>query len=858
MGIGNFSIRRRIYVGFGVVLALLAAELGAALRGLHRIQVLRDEISRVVDPPAAAADELERSILHRAIAARNYVATGDRLQLDEYDRALGRGRIAIDRLRHAELDEEAGEMRDAIVRAAEDHATEAHAFLGLVQRAAPADAVAAAERRVALAQQRLLDRVHALDTVQHDRQEAARQRSGELQVDVGRTVIVTAMLVALALGATAFLTVRAVRRPALALVGAAQALERGEYAPALALADDGPGSSARARRGELRPLAFAFGRMADALRRREDRLAAEGRLGVALATSLDPEATAAAALREVLTYARAALGSVYACEGDSLKLVAGLGANGSPQTLARDGLVAEALDGGHTAVAAIPADLPFTLRVGYGDVRPRTVIAVPLSSRGERVGVLMLGSVVEIERDAIAFAERAAGQLAIALQNAVSHRRLAALAAELTGSNERLQSQNEALHAHREEIQAQSAELHAQAVEIRRRNAELAAARDALAARADVLEEVDRRKDEFLATLGHELRNPLAAVAIAGHLLESGPREGDVARHASVISRQVRLLRRLVDDLLDLSRITNGELELKRERLDLRDALAKAVEAARPGIDAKGLRVAIDGGSVPAVVDADPARLEQILSNVLQNAVRYTPPGEAIPASVAVVGAEVVVRVGALHVATDLLPRIFEPFIHGAHSEGGEMGLGLGLALVRRLVELQGGNVHALAAEDGGAEIVIRLPFAPEVAPVAAPSARRDEGDMRLRVLVVEDHPDVAETTADALDLFGYSVRVARDAEAGLAACLESPPDVALLDIGLPGRNGYDLARDIRARLPRDAVRLVAVTGYGQPEDRARAMEAGFDAHLVKPVELDELRAVIERLAFEGPVGAAA
>jgi CheY-like chemotaxis protein len=208
----------------------------------------------------------------------------------------------------------------------------------------------------------------------------------------------------------------------------------------------------------------------------------------------------------------------------------------------------------------------------------------------------------------------------------------------------------------------------------------------------------------------------------------------------------------------------------------------------------------------------------------------------------------------------ELRPRLFEPFVDGTHSEGGEAGSGLGLALARRLVELHGGEVEARAAVEGkGTEIVVRLPVSVAASP-AEERPRRAERDMRLSVLVVEDNPDVAETTADALELFGYAVRVARDAEEGLRALLESVPDVALLDIGLPGRSGYDLARDIRARVGRDGVRLVAVTGYGQDGDRERALEAGFDVHLVKPVDLDHLRAVIERLAFEGAgaVGAVA
>jgi CheY-like chemotaxis protein len=245
-----------------------------------------------------------------------------------------------------------------------------------------------------------------------------------------------------------------------------------------------------------------------------------------------------------------------------------------------------------------------------------------------------------------------------------------------------------------------------------------------------------------------------------------------------------------------------------------------------------------------------------VLANLLQNAVRHTGAGGTISAVVTVEDDTVVIRVGAREMAIpeELLQRIFEPFIQGTHSEGGEAGLGLGLALTRRVVEAHGGEVEARRGSDSkGAELVARLPLAPGAAPLRAAPPRRADGDMRLRVLVVEDHPDVAATMADALELLGYSVRVARDADEGMRACLEGPPDVALLDIGLPGRSGYDLAREIRSRLPHESIGLVAVTGYGQEEDRRRALEAGIDRHLVKPVELDELRAVIEELAFQAP-----
>ncbi|HEY6100201.1 MAG TPA: response regulator, partial [Anaeromyxobacter sp.] len=479
-----------------------------------------------------------------------------------------------------------------------------------------------------------------------------------------------------------------------------------------------------------------------------------------------------------------------------------------------------------------------------------------LCCRGEEVGVLLLGALGELCPEAASFAERAAGQLAIALQNAISHRRLAALARQLRESNDRLQAQNEALQAQGEAIRGQSEELRAQAQEIRRRNDDLSRAKEAIAAKAAALEEADRRKDELLATVGHELRNPLAAVGMAAELLDREAPDERVASRSGVINRQLRQLRRLVDDLLDLSRIGSGALELQLERFEVGSALDRAAEAVRGSADAKSQRLVVRADA-RAVIEADRARVEQVLSNLLQNAVRHTAPGGTVSAVITIEDAAAVIRVGAreMDVSEDLLQRIFEPFIQGTHSEGGVEGLGLGLALARRIVESHGGEVEARSYEDGGgAELVARLPLAPGAVPEPPRAPRRSDGDMRLRVLVVEDHPDVAATMADALELLGYSVRLARDAEEGMRACLESPPDVALLDIGLPGRSGYDLAREIRARLPHEAIGLVAVTGYGQEEDRRRAREAGIDHHLVKPVELDELKAVIERLAFQEPV----
>jgi signal transduction histidine kinase/ActR/RegA family two-component response regulator/CHASE3 domain sensor protein len=854
MALGNTSIRRRIYFGFAVVLALLAIEVAVALRGLHRIRDLRQEIADRYDPPSQASQDLEHGVLHRAIAVRNFMLTRDRRHQHEYERLLA---TYVDRLEDIErmpLDAESRAALDAVAIASRVHISRTTSLLSLFGGRRPAAELADAEVRLADAREDLLARIRAFDDVQRTRQTEARARMSAAEREVAAALLGSAVLAALALGVTALLTSRAVRRPALALVGAARALEKGDYAPALALATRG-----RVARGELQHLAGAFARMAEALRRREQRSQAEGRLAAALARSLCPETTATSAIDEIAAYTGAEVAAVYLVEGPELRRVAGRAAEGTPPALERTGIVAEALAAGHPIqLADVPGDLPFVLHAGFGTVRPRAVLAVPLGSRGEQVGLLLLGSLRRMSEDAVAFALGAATSVAIALQNAESHVRIGEFAAELRDRNQQLQAQNE-------EIQAQTEELVAQGDEIRRHNDELGAAKEALAAKAAALEEVDRRKNEFLATLGHELRNPLAAVATAGSLLEAEARDGRVLRRAGVIARQVRNLRRLVDDLLDLSRINHGKVELRRESTDVAAAIEGAVHSMRGDADAKGQTIAFRCGADALHVDADPVRLDQVISNLLRNAIKYTPERGTITVAAGADGGEAVIRVGdtGMGISPDLLPRIFEPFIQGTHSEGGEQGLGLGLALVRRLVELHGGTVAALSEGEGtGTVFVVRLPLvaalaAPERPPLDPAAPERAEV---ARVLLVEDDPDVAATTAEALEMFGFEVRVESDADAGLRACTESPPDVALLDIGLPGRSGHELARDIRARLSRSEVRLVAVTGYGLPEDRARSRAAGFDHHLVKPVNLDELRHLIERLAAEGRsgVGAAA
>jgi PAS domain S-box-containing protein len=371
------------------------------------------------------------------------------------------------------------------------------------------------------------------------------------------------------------------------------------------------------------------------------------------------------------------------------------------------------------------------------------------------------------------------------------------------------------------------------------------------------LKEADRRKDEFLAVLAHELRNPLAPVRNAIEILRAAPAPTPQLQWTQdVIDRQVRQLSRLVDDLLDVSRITSGKIELRRERLELGDAVRIALESSRPLIERGGHELTVQLPSEPVRLDADLARLAQVLSNLLNNAAKYTRPGGHIWLTAERAGSNAVIRVrdNGIGIKPAMLTKIFEMFTQvsgsGVHSQG---GLGIGLTLVRRLVELHGGSV--MARSDGigkGTEFVVTLPLAgvdvaSEERP-AAPGAERDAHPKRI--LVVDDNRDAADSLCMLLKSRGHEVRVAYDGLEAVGAAVAFGPEVALLDIGLPKLSGYEAARRIREAGGAETL-LIAVTGWGQEEDRRRAREAGFDHHLTKPVD----PMAISRL-IDGPASA--
>jgi len=373
----------------------------------------------------------------------------------------------------------------------------------------------------------------------------------------------------------------------------------------------------------------------------------------------------------------------------------------------------------------------------------------------------------------------------------------------------------------------------------------------------DALRDADRAKNEFLATLAHELRNPLAPIRAAVKILQLKAKPTpDTQSALDVIERQTRQMTRLIDDLLDVARITSNKLELRREQVDLNAILDAAVETSRPLIEQRGHELILKAPAKPIHMDGDLVRLAQVISNLLNNAAKYTERGGRIWLTASRKGDEAIIRVRdtGIGIPAEVLPNIFEMFNQADRSAGGPGGLGIGLTLVKRLVEMHGGTIHAQSEGRGkGSEFVMRVPLTSSRA--ALPHVRQRTVGKRttekcepIRILVVDDNEDSAESLGMLMKVLGNEVRVAHDGPAAIDLANEFEPRVILLDIGLPTLNGYETAKQIRQQPWGSQAVLIAVTGWGETVDRQRSKKAGFDHHLVKPVDPDVLTNLLASL----------
>ena len=450
-------------------------------------------------------------------------------------------------------------------------------------------------------------------------------------------------------------------------------------------------------------------------------------------------------------------------------------------------------------------------------------------------------------------------KVAVLVELYCKRRELRALNRNLAEANERLAMANTALQAEKtRELEALNVSLQQANAELERANAALQGEVTVRSRAEDALRQADRHKDEFLAMLAHELRNPLAPIRNAVHLMRmKALQDPQMCLARDVIERQLSQLTRLVDDLLDVSRITRGKINLTRQPLKVSELIARAVETVEPIIQGRSQVLTVELPEQPPVVDGDCMRLTQAIANVLGNAAKYTDAGGSIVLQVCARARDVEIRVRdtGIGIPAEVLPKIFDLFTQlDQRMERPQSGLGIGLALVRRLVEMHGGSVSAHSEGAGrGSEFVICLPLmTPAVLPAVGDQLTAEYQAARpqhRRILVADDNLDALESLAALLALNGHEVHRAQDGAAALQAAMRHRPEVIFLDIGMPQMDGYEVARRIRAHEWGKEMLLIAVTGWGQESDRQRSFAAGFDFHLVKPVDLEKLNQLLSKVS---------
>jgi signal transduction histidine kinase/ActR/RegA family two-component response regulator len=740
------------------------------------------------------------------------------------------------------------------------------------------------ELELALARERALEAIGRLSEHQAVAARQALESMATARASVERGLSLAAVAALLSFAAVAVLVTQSIRTPARALLSVARSFEQGDWRRALAFSPaDAHGERApRETRSEMAQLARAFGAAAAALERRERRLVADAGMAAATAGSLERVEIARAALRVIVEEVRAEAAVLYGVAGNMLEPVATYALDGVAAPLPiGHGIPGEAArDRRLLLVSEVPPDTPFKISLGYMEAPPRAVAALPIVARDEIHGVLLVASLNDLDESALSFLRSASAQLAVGLQNAAAHDEIGLLLQEVQRINARIEAQNSALQAQNEEMQAQDEELQAQSEEIRAQNDQLREQTDELRRYAQRLSQADEQKNRFLAVLAHELRNPMAAIVNALYLTKRAQPGSEQALRAQVlIARQVEHLKRLIDDLLDVTRISEGKITLQRQPLDLVQAARECVEDQRGAAERGGVTLEIQAPRERVCIDADSTRLAQIIGNLVGNAIKFSDAGKRVLVSVKAerTRGEAVLSVADEGVGIDpeLLSGMFEPFAQAhstlARTDG---GLGLGLALVKALVNLHGGRVEAKSEGSGrGAQFTVRLPL---VAAHAAPDIRQQSSDAahqtalpaagcagfmsvapvarRHRILLVEDNADAADSLCEALRMDGHDVLVARSGPDAIEAIGAFVPGIVLCDIGLPGLDGYCVARELRARCPE--LLLVAITGYASESDRRRAAEAGFDIHLAKPIDPHRLCELIAAAEAAAPVRA--
>jgi signal transduction histidine kinase/CheY-like chemotaxis protein/CHASE3 domain sensor protein/HAMP domain-containing protein len=861
----DLSISGRLGLGFGALLLVLAIVVAFVFeRHLHSA-ALQQTFMEETAPREGYAHAVEQAALTLGISTRSHLLVPGPASLQRYEADLQQLRGAVQQLSNLTAHDEGAsaaarwepEVRRFIAQVERAVASSRTADLTGEQEAAIREAREAAQQALRLV---VLEQAAGTDSALLAMSDARR--------DVWHALVALLVLMVHGFLALGWLTARAITKPVDELLHVASSLEDGDWQPALVLAPpDGVSAAGPPPRNEIARLARAFGVAAASLERRARRLGADRRVAAATASTLGLHDLAARALQAMADHVHAEVGVVYWRDAETgVYQPVSRHALGEPlQPLSPgEGIAGQAMADQRTVtVRDIPRDTPFTVRLGIDQVPPRSLVAVPLCLGATVHGVVVVASLRDVDAEAVDFLERACAQLAIGLGHAAAHERIGLLAADLRDSNEHLQLQSEELQAQNEEIQAQNEELqvqaeelHVQHEEIQQRTRQLEQQGADLRAHAARLSEADQHKNDFLGVLAHELRNPLAPMVTSLYLLRHLPPDSDgVARAYAVIDRQVRHLSRLTDDLLDVTRISRGKVTLQRELLNLEDVLRDCVEDQHDAVQLRHLALHVETSQEPVWVDGDRTRLCQVLNNLLSNAVKFSAHGSTVSVRLTAEDQDAVLEVSdeGQGIAPELLQDIFQPFTQGAvRATEPNTGLGLGLALVKALVDLHGGTVEAHSEGPGqGASFVVRLPRRAAAAAVTSDIVITHPAPPSHRILIIEDNVDAAITLGEALRLQGHEVDVTHEGADGIERALSFQPDIILCDLGLPGLNGYDIARRLREEERLRSTRLVAVSGYAAEHDRARAVAAGFDRHLAKPLTVERLAATLRDLQEE-------
>lgn len=719
----DFSLGQRLAIGFGVVLVLLLLQFWGFYSQTQRIDAELRQREDIASRSRVAA-ELQSALFRRAIAARNYALIPDQSHLADFELSGRAAEEALSYLGSLPKTPEGQAIYEQIVPYALAYQQTSNRFVTTVQASHDPTVLRPVEESMSSTRGALMAQVEAYINLQARLAEEAEKALAAAQAESLRDMIILISLIFGASALTALMTTSAVSGPVRRLVRAASALSAGDYEPALALKTvDGRQADVKPGRDELTVLAHAVADASHDLRRREARLAARNRVTALIASSIETERLANDTLRELAAYTHCEIGAVYALlpeDPSRLHRVGAYALDAADEGIRLgEGIPGEAAASGRPVVVSeIPDDTPWRLRTGLADLAPKMVAAFPLLIERRVIGVLLVGALHNLDADALSFIEQSANQLAVALQNAESHRRVAALALELQLRNEELQARNEEIQTQSEELQAQNEEIQSQNEVLQSQNEEIHAQTEELEVQNEQLRETDRLRDEFLALASHELKSPITSIKGYSQLLmrrsDQHPELNAYADILATIDRSSGLLLTRINRLLDVSRARMGKLDMRLEPIDLVAVVAHQIEQASMRTKAHQIDFSKPKGRI--VGRWDRAYLEQAVANLVDNAIRYSPDGGEIRVTIAIDEGQAVLAVQdhGIGIPFEEQGRVFETYYrHEAAKRLTGDGLGIGLFMTREIVQSHGGRIWLESTPGEGSTFYFSLPLTP-------------------------------------------------------------------------------------------------------------------------------------------------